>query len=469
MVRANIMVCKNIEEMLSKIHHRTKISGLEGKTEEQIKQFYEEITRYLLHIIEAYKIGQAGGDLDEKKVILQRLADMQIYCFPRWKQEIKQMYDLRPQQVKESNLTLTLEDRLLERLRKKRIEIITTSLLKFGLGNVHEPNFLLDLLGDTLGLRLERMNDPFTANFARFHPFEESVIRFTQFYKPSEIIYDLIAHMHLQQIQKKSDPLDLSPGEIYEWLRERVAVEWKKEEYESLPQKIQKMQEEGVPITQISTLLKQYGIDWNLEEAPLSPIKEELSKDHLRMQRRVNQLKQQQLTINVLKMKKISQVSNELNAIHNFMESNAILIPEEIKNDREKLIAKCKVELLKEVYEFMEMNSIMIPQNIMNSRKKLLQHCAIIIQDKLDQAQAHVGELKKMMDAKGSDNYHEESLHQTKRLRSVPSLNEVLTPKVLKEAQIQTFFKTEIFGTDQKFITSAAMHLLVSVGAMTTF
>jgi Ankyrin repeats (3 copies) len=258
-----------IREMLTKITKRTRIMGLGDKSDDEVKQWYDTFSLYLIHVLDAYKIGQKEGDSENKTMVLECLADMEEYCFPRWMDEIKQLYTFRPHENvgDDPAKEFSLEDKGHQLNRNLRKNIVTTKLLKFEIGNVHEPNFLLDLLGNPLDLRIEKIHDPY-AHFEDIHSLDEALATFEKCYTPSALIDNLTAHLQSQQAQEKSshDPLDLKYPEVYEWLRERVAIGWKAEEYRELPSTAKKMQEEGKTPEDIKAFLSEYGIEWDAGE-----------------------------------------------------------------------------------------------------------------------------------------------------------------------------------------------------------
>jgi ankyrin repeat protein len=258
-----------IQEMITKIKSRTPIMGLGEKSDEEVKQWYDTFSLYLIHVLDAYKFGQKEGNTEDKIMILEQLADMQENCSPRWMDEIKQIYTFRPHDIAgdEPEVEISLEDKGHQLNRNLRKDIVTTKLLRLGIGNVHEPNFLLDLLGEPLDLRVGKINDPY-AHYENVHSRDEAIATFNKYYTAFALIDNVTAHLQSQQSQEKTshDPLDLKLSEVFEWLRERVAVFWRDEEYRELPSTVKRMQKEGMAPESIKAFLSEYGIEWEAGE-----------------------------------------------------------------------------------------------------------------------------------------------------------------------------------------------------------
>lgn len=255
----------NIKKMVQQIKNRERLHGHDEKSDEEVEKWYSNFSCYLSHIIQDYKIGSPEGDEDIRKQVLGRLAEMQSACAPRWKDEAEQLYATRPkgEEAEEEESVLTVGDYLLQRLRNERVHIVTSQLGK-GEENIHEPNYLLDTLGDDLGLRLDKVNDPFGTELAysEMHPTGEPLDHFEKIYTPYYLVSEITDHLRAQQKRevKSKDLFDLSPGKVYDWLRENVAVNWKEEEYEAIPSKIQEMKASGKSKEEIQTFLNRYGI-----------------------------------------------------------------------------------------------------------------------------------------------------------------------------------------------------------------
>lgn len=249
---------QKIAQMIRKIFSGEAILGLGSLSPQERDKWYLERCRYLLHIIEANKIGQAGADSDSVLRIMENLAELQDYCAPRWKDHIRQMYDYRPRHGKEviaSKSKYNLGDRILQRLRERRIGIIRAKLNTDPEATFHHLNAILDRMCEPLGTRLPPTGDPFhRESIPSLHVLME---RYKQHESSEEIVRDIFEHL-LGRNTGSGALTDFTPDEAYQWLRERVAVTWKAREYDGLKSKVEAMSRRGAPKSEIQTLLAEY-------------------------------------------------------------------------------------------------------------------------------------------------------------------------------------------------------------------
>jgi len=277
-------------EWEEKIRGNEKFDGL-SEDENTRKKEYQDYCCYVTHIVNAYKIGQHGGDREAKLGVLNNIADMQPNCFPRWKKEILIAYIYRPRTAAEIAIEgpqslPTMQDRILQRLRTQRIGILSQDMLTYG-GNVHEPNYLLDIFREELDTRLDPSGDAFVARVAVNYPKNRAQLfaEFNRRYNKYDILEGLLAHLRAQQSKTRAskDPLDLSPAAVQDFLVETYGTSWKQEEYDQVAEKARLMEKKLATTGEIAEFLDNYGIDWLPEENVESAC--------VRLNTRVNMLK----------------------------------------------------------------------------------------------------------------------------------------------------------------------------------
>ena len=256
-----------------KIRNNVKFDGLDEDPDIRKKQ-YQDYCAYLGHVFNAYKIGQDGGDSDTKMGVLQRIVEANPLCFPRGKQEILLSYIYRPRTEAEIAIEgqqslPTMQDRVLQRLRTIRIEILSQDMLTFG-GNVHEPNYLLDLFRVELDTRLEPSGDIFAPHVAQYYQKSVDDVReeFHERYNKCMILESFFEHLRTQQSKTTAskDPLDLSPAQVQDFLAETYGPTWKQQEYDKVAKTAREMVNNRATTKEITTYLDEYGIDWLPEE-----------------------------------------------------------------------------------------------------------------------------------------------------------------------------------------------------------
>jgi uncharacterized protein len=281
-----------IHNMLSKIKNRERIQGLGEESDEKVEQWYIKFSLYLIHVLDSYKFGQKEGDSEEKTKILECLAAMEEQCSDRWMEEIKQFYKIRPHKEEEGELEeeFSVEDKGHRLNRNLRKDIVMTKLLKFELGNVHEPHFLLNLLNGPLNLRVEKIRDLF-ANYEDDHLLDDAMATFKKYYTPTALIDNLTGYLQSLQAQEKTsrDPLDLTIRDVLDWLKVRVAPFWKQKEYQELPFTVKRMLKEEKTPGHIMSFLSQYGIEWEAGET-FPEAMQRLSQEEISLSSQINQL-----------------------------------------------------------------------------------------------------------------------------------------------------------------------------------
>lgn len=203
---------EKVEKMLTKIAEKEPLMGLPTEKDEasvaKVAAFYDAFTPYLKHVIAAYQIGEDDRE-ESDEFILKRLAEMEGFCFPRWNDDIAQLYYFRPKPINEDAAAptpkeenpITVQDVMFQRLRNLRLEIVTRKLLQFGFGSVHEPNFLINMFSGPLGLRIDYIDDPYAQNSLTRHNFKEDLATFNSFYTPTFLIDQLTEHLISRQKQ----------------------------------------------------------------------------------------------------------------------------------------------------------------------------------------------------------------------------------------------------------------------------
>lgn len=514
-----------IDEMLGKLKNRTRIVGLgvEEKTQDQVEAWYHQFECYLKNVIVAYKIGEEGGDPEMKRYILSSLASMQINCNPRWDQEIRQLNRFRPRDpsapVDPDDAPPTTKDRVLGQLRGVRLDIVTTRLLKFGHGNVHEPNYLINTYNDSLGLRVDHIDDPYAKPdlYDAQHPLEEDLQKFHKYYNPETVVNNLkdsfIAHqrsldnlqrlssfsaelagLDLEEIKEKAtavginlkansveeahkkikalydelkkqpkDPLASEPAALYDWLREYRAIDWQSDDYNAIPSKANEMRQQGKSDLEIKKWMQEeYGVNWKLVD------KKEVEANVINGLK--NKLKPLETRLKLVQRnpKMSESVQKDIASITQFLTKY-----ENAKTDDERLNVILAVKVAEGESRMKtlenEIKGIEFHREIDADAGIFRVDTPEEIQDKEKAIKEKTEELNKIKNGLSALTPNTTTEERTKLLEEaglIPkseSLSEAVSPARLKEAQIAFFMEKAFSGAQNEITNFGVQQLLASM------
>lgn len=418
--------------MEKKIRESEKIEGLDKCTVAERKEYYRGYCKFLTNVINSYKIGQSGGDVETKIHALDLIAESQATCFPRWKQTTEQIYFFRPRGEGESadETPPNLKDRELARLRVERIYILTTKVGSFT-GNVHEPNYILNLFREELGTQLDHIDDRYATAGLVLDTKALLRSKFDQSYHERILVKSLTEHLNSQLVREKAskDPLDLPPSQVEEWLRAFLANTWPESAYAQVPAIVRKMKDEGQPIR---PYLMEQGIDWRPEESVAEA--EKALNDELRMVQNIQRT--------------LTRIGYEIDDIFAMAEG-----PERI------LEINGFVERHPEITQDETLDKAGLEQAVTEWATKQTEQLV-----KLRRIQAE-------LTAASSESEKKEIFKKEGRLRPEQPLEEVLNLSAIKKAQIDKFFRDEVFTVEEdventRFTHKAAALLLESMGVL---
>lgn len=415
--------------MKNKISKNLAIGDISQDPQTRLQQ-YNSYCAYLTHIVAAYKIGQNDGNKNEKIRVLKEIGDLQMNCFPRWMEQIQQLYFSRPDQLRQRTVIFTLKDRILAQLRNLRIDIVKTKLISYEALDkqgvyVHEPNYLSDIFNAELGLLVDPINDPENIWFVNNRFYESKVLKQKKFhdvfYTKEFLVNTILEHINTQKKRKgKSvDPLDLNADEVESHLESWFISQWTIEKSEQIISEVKQLQDDD----EIEELLGYYGIEW--------PHGLSVNETEIQLEA---QLKGADRALNNV----LSQVRKEIAAINS---KNAV----DVKNliERYSQISKDRD---------MDLDGFI---GAVNAWEKKLKADKVKVSDVLRDLGGKKEEEKRVY------------LKEKELLKEGMKLEEVLQHNHIRKCRTRCFIEEEVYDGERLFTQKAAACLLVSCGVLT--
>lgn len=385
------------------------------------RKAYEDYTAYLSHVVTAYKVGQGAhvGDLGDKRKLLEDIAEIHTHCFPRWKEQIQQMYFSRPGPRASAESVATFKDRLLACLRAARLDILNHSLPRMK-GNVHEINYIRDTLREDLGTFLELIKDPMHNDFLRLEGYDHVSLK--KEFMENYYTTDFIIHSVLDSIKMpEDDPMGLPPHEALECITDWYRSKWTYVESNKIIAKVTQL----IDPDKIEKMLEYYGISWSKEQT-IKEAETTLSGNILNLEMRIRDLipSVEKSIVNTRKLKGSEEYPLEVKSL--IVRYSAWINCKEYDLDAFMLAFTEWKEGLKKKCEFLKVH-----HNLLNSfstkeqkREYMIQHTLI------DQGQP---------------------------------LTEVLTHTNIRDTQVNIFCE-QLYDAERRFTPFAAACLLVACG-----
>lgn len=255
---ANTRFC--LWAMEKKVRLNTHFTG-NSRDEDARRMEYEVFCNYLSHIFHANAIGEAPGDVEDKNKLLASIEETFQMCFPRWMKDAQQYYMCRPGAVEVRENNAPLKDRVLDKLRLERVDILSTRVYDHNdEQTIHHINGALDSLRVELGTGLESTGDM----FAYLRHKAQYRAAFNMFYTKEFLINLFLEHVNGQKEHENStDPSAITPDEVEECLlKSKSAKIWRKREYEAVAAKARTMEKRGEKPEEIEAMLSKYDITW---------------------------------------------------------------------------------------------------------------------------------------------------------------------------------------------------------------
>lgn len=389
---------------------------------------YRNYVAYLTHVVIAYRIGQGTlvGNLEDKMQVLLNIADLQKNCFPRWIEQIQQIYFARPGPRKSTEVLLTFKDRVLAITRAARLDILIHSMAKHK-GNVHEINYFRDLFREDFGTLLEPINDPASPELAALPIYHKDVLRkeFDVYYTREFLINLFHENINAQFAKKPSDddPMKLLPNDIVECISDWYRSKWTQEASNHIIGKVSRISD----VKEKELFLEFLGISWDSGQTVAEA---------------ENQLRDSIKNLGSSLTNLAPSIARNIANVREMAESETY--PLEVKN----LITRYSAYILSEDKDLNSFESTFLDweKGIMQRCEKLRFHREKLIALPLEQKRDYM------------------ILHSL--IEQGQPIESVLTHETLRDVQVNIFIANQIFDDNRRFTKHAASCLLTACGVL---